>query len=162
MRRVRHIVSLVITTERLELHPFTVELATAIAGADPGGRDWIDGFPREDDQDAARMFLKLPADTYPSYAIVVRLSGQTVGSIGFFGPPDDEGTVMIGYGLAEAARGFGYATEAVRGLIGYAFSRPEVTRILADTDADNVASHRVLEKAGFARVAPGQWVHERG
>jgi len=76
----------VIATERLDLHPFTVELASAIVAGDAAGRHWIEGFPREDDQDAAGMFLKLPGDTYCSYTIVDRGSGQTVGTIGFFGP----------------------------------------------------------------------------
>jgi RimJ/RimL family protein N-acetyltransferase len=95
----------VIATERLDLHPFTVELASSIVAGDAAGRHWIEGFPREDDQDAAGMFLKLPGDTYCSYTIVDRGSGQTVGTIGFFGPPDERGAVMVGYGLAEAARG---------------------------------------------------------
>ncbi len=153
---------MVITTDRLELQPFTVELATAIAAADSGGRLWIDGFPREDDQDAARMFLKHPSDDFPSFVIVRRDTGETVGSIGFFGAPDEHGAVMVGYGLAEVARGHGYATEAVRALVGYAFARPEVTRVVADTDLDNFASHRVLEKAGFSSPTKAHWVHERG
>jgi RimJ/RimL family protein N-acetyltransferase len=142
----------VISTDRLLLEPFSIELAKAIVAGDPAGRRWMAGFPRPDDQDAASIYLKAPNDTYPSYVIVLRESGQAVGSIGFFGPPDETGAVVIGYGLAEAARGLGYATEAVRGLIRYAFSRPEVTRIVADTDLENVPSHRVLEKAGFART----------
>lgn len=141
-----------ITTERLRLEPFTVESATAIRAGDATGRRWIDGFPRPDDRDAAGIYLKLPNDAYPSYEIVLRQNGESVGTIGFFGPPDAEGKVMIGYGLAEPARGQGYATEAVLGLIGYAFSRPEVTRIVADTHPENVPSHRVLEKAGFSHT----------
>jgi RimJ/RimL family protein N-acetyltransferase len=142
----------VITTERLRLEPFTVESATAILAGDPQGRRWTAGFPRPDDRDAAGIYLKAPNDAYPSYVIVLRESGETLGTVGFFGPPDGTGAVMIGYGLAEPARGFGYATEAVRGLIGYAFSHPEVTRIVAETHPENVPSHRVLEKAGFART----------
>lgn len=151
-----------ITTERLELHPFTVELAGAIAAGEADGRKWIDGFPREDDQDAARMFLDKPSEAFPSYVVVRRDTSETVGSIGFFGPPGEDGAVMIGYGLAESARGYGYATEAVRALVGYAFAHAEVTRVLADTDLDNFASHRVLEKAGFTSDTKAQWVHERG
>jgi RimJ/RimL family protein N-acetyltransferase len=149
----------VITTERLRLEPFTPETAAAIVAGDAAGRRWIEGFPRPDDRDAAGIYLKLPSDAYPSYEIVLREGGETVGTIGFFGPPDDAGTVMIGYGLAEPARGFGYATEAVRGLIGYAFSRPEVARIVADTHTENVPSHRVLEKAGFTRTHSTETAH---
>jgi GNAT superfamily N-acetyltransferase len=73
-------------------------------------------------------------------------------TIGFFGPPEQNGTVMVGYGLVEQARGFGYATEALGALVAYAASRPEVSRIAADSDLDNIASHRVLEKCGFSRT----------
>jgi RimJ/RimL family protein N-acetyltransferase len=152
----------VITTDRLHLRPFTLELATAVVAGDREGRNWIDGFPREDDQDGARMFIDHPSYTFPSYAIELQSTGETIGSIGFFGPPDEHGTVMLGYGLAEQARGFGYATEALRGLIVYAFSHPEVTQIVADTDLDNVASHRVLEKTGFVRTHSTDTAHWYG
>ena len=40
-----------------------------------------------------------------------------IGAAGFQGPPDDTGAVRVGYGLAESARGHGYATEALRALL---------------------------------------------
>jgi RimJ/RimL family protein N-acetyltransferase len=72
-----------------------------------------------------------------------------VGTIGFFGPPGADGVVMIGYGLVTAARGHGYATEALRAIVGVAVSDSRVQWIEADPERDNAASHRVLEKAGF-------------
>ncbi|GIH10720.1 hypothetical protein Rhe02_87870 [Rhizocola hellebori] len=141
-----------IVTSRLELHPFTIPLAAAIAAADGTGQQWATGFPREDDQDAARMFLRAPSAEFGSYEIKTSETGQTVGTIGFFGPPEENGTVMLGYGLVEQARGFGYATEALRALVTYALARPEVARLVADPDLDNFASHGVLEKCGFTRT----------
>jgi RimJ/RimL family protein N-acetyltransferase len=142
----------VITTSRLELHPFTVETASAIAGGDPRERRWAPGFPREDDRDAAQMFLRAPSGEFGSFEICSGETKEAIGTIGFFGPPDEEGTVMIGYGLVEQARGFGYATEALRALVDYALARPEVSALVADPDLDNTASQRVLEKCGFSRT----------
>jgi RimJ/RimL family protein N-acetyltransferase len=140
----------VIATERLDLIPFTIDSARAAVDGVPGdGPGWADGFPREDDQDAARMFLRAPDSVFGSWFVVARESGEVIGTIGFFGPPDADGTLMVGYGLVASARQRGYATEALRALVGYGLAGPAVVRIVADPDLDNLASHRVLEKAGF-------------
>ena len=40
-------------------------------------------------------------------------------------------------------------TEMVCGLVKWASQQPEVQRVVADTQAENVASQKVLEKSGF-------------
>jgi RimJ/RimL family protein N-acetyltransferase len=57
----------------------------------------------------------------------------------------------IGYSLAPNERGKGYCTEAVNLMVDYLFLSKESIRIQAQTDAKNVASQRVLEKAGFKK-----------
>ncbi|MGJ3231700.1 MAG: GNAT family N-acetyltransferase [Oceanicaulis sp.] len=74
---------------------------------------------------------------------------RAVGTGGFFGPPDAEGVVEIGYAMAASFREQGLATEAVTGLLDWAFSHEEVTRVLAFTEPHLSASRRVLEKTGF-------------
>jgi RimJ/RimL family protein N-acetyltransferase len=59
--------------------------------------------------------------------------------------------VEIGYGLAPSARGHGYAAEAVIALLAIAAERG-VTAVLADTEIDNIASQRTLERARFRLV----------
>lgn len=61
------------------------------------------------------------------------------------------GQAMVGYSLASAARGKGYMTRAVKLLVDWAFANTALHRIVAGTDVSNTASHRVLERAGFAR-----------
>ena len=70
----------------------------------------------------------------------------------FRGRPDDTGAVRIGYGLAESARGHGYATEAVRALLAWARGQDGLTCVLADTTRSNVASQKVMERAGMHRI----------
>ena len=63
----------------------------------------------------------------------------------------DYRSASMGYCLDNAAWGRGYATEAARALLQWAFVTLEPNRIQAETDTRNVASARVLEKLGFVR-----------
>ncbi|MCQ2558996.1 MAG: GNAT family N-acetyltransferase [Oscillospiraceae bacterium] len=84
------------------------------------------------------------------YAVwFIRLhSGKTIGDYCFKGLSDD-GCVEIGYGLQPEYWGKGYTTEAVIAAVDWALRQPGVKRIEAETDPDNTASQRVLEKSGF-------------
>jgi len=57
----------------------------------------------------------------------------------------------MGIGLLPEARGKGYGTRAQRLLVDYLFAHTPVERIEADTEAENIAEQRALEKAGFVR-----------
>jgi ribosomal-protein-alanine N-acetyltransferase len=139
-------------TQRLSLTLLDRETAQAIMDNDRSGRAWHEHFPREDDRDGVGAWLGHGDPVFGNFVIVEQSSGEAVGTIGFFGPPAETGTVMLGYGLVEPARGHGYATEALRALVGYAARQPAVKRVVADTDKDNVPSQRVLEKAGFTKT----------
>ena len=71
-----------------------------------------------------------------------------MGNLSFKGFNDD-GSVEIGYGIDEAYQGQGYATEAVNAAVMWALQQPGVTRVDAETESDNKASQRVLEKCEF-------------
>ena len=60
-------------------------------------------------------------------------------------------SVEIGYWLGRALWGRGIVTDAVRAATGHAFAALDARRVFAVPFADNVASHRVLEKAGYVR-----------
>ena len=85
------------------------------------------------------------------YAIwMIELKDSThIGELCFKGLSAD-GIAEIGYGISEAYQNNGYATEAVKAVLEWAFSHPEVAAVEAETDSDNTASKRVLEKCGFA------------
>lgn len=86
------------------------------------------------------------------FVMVDRDNGEPVGSCAFKGPPDDEGMVEIGYGVDEAHRGRGYATESALAMARFALGQDAVRVVRAHTRLDGVASMRVLEKCGFERV----------
>ena len=75
-------------------------------------------------------------------------SGERVGDLCFKGLSPD-GCVEIGYGLLPEYWGKGYATEAVKAMTEWASKQPGVKRIEAETDPENTASQRVLEKTGY-------------
>lgn len=70
-----------------------------------------------------------------------------VGDLSFKGLHD--GMVEIGYGMKKEYEGQGYMTEAVTAMAEWASNQPGVTRVEAETDPDNIASKKVLQKAGF-------------
>lgn len=90
-------------------------------------------------------------DQWDWYAIwMIELKdGTHIGELCFKGLSAD-GIAEIGYGISEEYQNKSYATEAVKGVLEWAFSRSEVTAVEAETDPDNTASKRVLEKCGFA------------
>ena len=89
-------------------------------------------------------------DQWEWYAIwVIELNdGTHIGDLCFKGL-DSNGVAEIGYGVLEEYQGQDYATEAVKAALRCAFQNPIVTAIEAETEDDNAASKRVLEKCGF-------------
>ena len=75
---------------------------------------------------------------------------RAVGMGGFHGRPDAKGAVELTYAMLPSFREQGLATETVEALAGWAFSHPEVTKIVAQTEPHLTASRRVLEKTGFS------------
>ena len=75
-------------------------------------------------------------------------NGTHIGELCFKGL-NSTGIVEIGYGIIEKYQEHGYATEAVKAISNWAFQEPKVIAIEAETDDNNIASKRVLEKCGF-------------
>jgi len=78
-------------------------------------------------------------------------TGEYAGDIGlyYWEPTTQQG--MVGYSLLPEWRGRGFATRSVRLVADWAIRRVGLIRVIAGTAADNVASQRVLERAGFVR-----------
>ncbi len=80
--------------------------------------------------------------------MIEKTDGTHLGDLCFKGIEDGR-SPEIGYGIREAFQGQGYATEAVRLALQWAFQHPQVCAVEAETDPDNAASQRVLSKCGF-------------
>ncbi|MFD8704804.1 GNAT family N-acetyltransferase [Kitasatospora sp. NPDC059648] len=143
-----------LVTERLILHPLTPRQARRILAGTPGPEGWwAPGYPADGDLAGARRYLQVCAhdgDPQPfgAYEIRLREDGRAIGGAGFHAAPGPDGTATVGYGLIPAARGHGYATEALRALLELARTHG-AARVVGDTDLDNTASQRVMAAAGM-------------
>jgi ribosomal-protein-alanine N-acetyltransferase len=75
--------------------------------------------------------------------------GAFLGWVGLTGWNPDHRSARLGFVLGEAAWGHGYATEAARALLQWAFGALDLNRVQAEADTRNAASARVLDKLGF-------------
>lgn len=159
-----------IRTPRLDLVVATLDLLRAELDsparfAERLGLAVPDGWPPgEYDEGAIRWVVgKLEEDASRSewwfYYVVRRATAEApaalVGCAGYKGPPDESGTVEIGYSVLPAEQRRGYASEATRGLLDHAFAHPGVRRVIAQTLPHLVPSIGVLDKCGFRLVGPG-------
>jgi len=81
--------------------------------------------------------------------------GALAGGVSWFtvphGPTGACRALNIGISLLPGHRGRGYGAAAQRALAEYLFATTLVERIEAETDVENVAERRALERAGFTR-----------
>jgi len=86
---------------------------------------------------------------YTNWKIVRRDGDRVVGGLCFKGPPDGLGQVEVGYGIEAQYQNHGYMTEALRAACQWALAQPGVQAVIAETDMEDSASQRVLQRAGF-------------
>lgn len=140
-------------TERLVLLPQSMAAARALlAGADPG-LPLAEGYPHADSLDALRMHVEHGGPDDGGWFVTLAEDGRVVGDCGTFGPPDADGRVEIGYGLAAPFRGRGLGTEAVGALVDWLVAQPDIRTVTASVEVGNEPSRRLLAALGFTLVA---------
>ena len=82
--------------------------------------------------------------------LIEKKDGSKIGYIQHFNYPPVK-RLEIGFSMIPNERGKGYCTEAVRIMIDYLFLSKDLIRIQAQTETGNLASQKVLEKAGFSK-----------
>ena len=143
----------VIQTERLRLCALDNRHFEAYAEmlADPGTTRFVgDGQPL-DRMNAWRSMAMLLGHWalrgYGMWAVELADSGDFIGRVGLHNPegwPDIE----LGWMLVPGERHKGYATEAARAALDFAFTRLRVPRAISLIRADNSASERVARRIG--------------
>lgn len=149
-----------LTTPRLILRRFQAsDLDSFVAyRADPDVarfQSW-ENFVRADGvafiEEMSRQNPDTPGEWF-QFAIELKSDATMIGDCALHVYADRPNTAEIGFTLAPAHQGHGYAYEAVAGLLDYAFGNLKKSRIEALTDVRNVRSIAVLERLGFMRNA---------
>lgn len=148
-----------LTTPRLRLRPLgPTEMQALLEGVPAPGLEWAEGYPLDGTLVAVAMqedLVRRGVDRggFCHYQVILPERDLVIGDVGFHAPPDDLGEVSVGFGIVPAARGRGFAVEALRTVLDWALRQPEVRSVHADTDLVNLASQRVLAAAGMRLAA---------
>jgi RimJ/RimL family protein N-acetyltransferase len=144
-------------TARLRLRPVTSTDADALFAMHSSAhvlRFW-DAPPWSERERAERFVAacqQMAEEGSGSRPAIERVSdGAFIGWCGLTRWNPDYRSASLGYCLVDTAWGHGYATEAARALLQWAFDTLDLNRVQAETDTRNAASARVLEKLGFQR-----------
>lgn len=87
-----------------------------------------------------------------NWLVIRQDNREAVGSVAFGGKPDAAGAVLVGYAMYPTREGNGYATEAVRAAVDWAFAQPGVRIVRALAPVWNTPAVHVAEKVGMRPV----------
>src|SRR4051812_7761002 len=161
-----HVAPLTVLTTRLELIAATAETVSlelrnveqfATALGVPVPASWP---PPLNDEASQRWYLEMLQRSASAvgwalwYLIRREPTRELVGVAGFKGRPLD-GSCEIGFSLLPSFQANGYATEASRDLIRWAFSHRDVERVTSETLPDLLDSIRVMKKCGMRFIGDG-------
>lgn len=160
----------ILTTERLRLRQLThadAEDMMAIFG-DPEVLRYLNDPPTDTPEKAIGLIDWLSGSFSEqdglNWAITLPRDDKLIGTCGAYHWHRSDRHIDIGYHIAQAHWGKGYATEAARAIIGWCFDNLDVHRIQADCTDGHIASERVMLKCGFRLEGVWRescWEHER-
>ena len=139
--------------KKCTIRPWRLDDAESIAKHANNRKVWLavrDRFPHPYTFQDAHEFLQRATTEQPEMKFCIEIEGVAVGGIGVH-PGEDvhRHTATMGYWLSEQYWGRGTMTEAVTAVTNFCFENFPLRRISAEVFANNPASARMLEKAGF-------------
>ena len=148
-----------IETERLLLRRSRPEDAATISAyrSDPNVNRQ-QGWDRTDLEgvlaDIVEMSGRSPGEPggWVQFTVEERGGGRIVGDVGLSVADGEPGVIKVGYTIDPAFQGLGYATEAIRALVEYAFETLGAELVRAHASSENAPSIRVAEKVGMRLV----------
>ena len=142
-------------TENLILRRYRTEDAEALyekLGTDPDMARYSGWNPYATQglaQETVRRFMESYEEAH-AYSWVMDVDGLVVGTIGAYDYVEDQ--IEVGFSVARAWRGRGFATEALRKVLKYLTENEGISCVTAWCAGENAASRSVMEKAGMHRV----------
>ena len=153
-----------IKTERLHITKFELDMAETVHlnSLDEDNRTFNPNevFETIEDARAAVEFLisVYENDTGPLVYPVLLADGTNIGYVQAV--PMEDGKWEVGYHVAKAYTGKGYATEALKAFLPAIMKKLAIKEILGICVAENIASRKVLEKAGFTKEFEGMGIYQ--
>jgi [ribosomal protein S5]-alanine N-acetyltransferase len=149
---------------RVVLRPFRLDDVAAVLAyaSDPEVTRYLE-WDAYDDPATAAAFIRSTLSagaTWIARAITLRETGAVIGGCDLRIVSTRDRRAELGYGLARAHWGHGYATEAARLLVGFGFEHLGLVRIQAICAVDNERSARTLDRLGMrreGRLAQYRW-----
>jgi ribosomal-protein-alanine N-acetyltransferase len=154
-----------VRTQRLHLYPMSPEAIDALVAGDAARLRSITGVqfptpvapPPYMAESLPVVLNRLRAHAEESawwnWLVVRQDTAEVVGSVAFGGMPDAQGAVLIGYAMYPDRVGSGFATEAVRAMVEWAFAQPGVEVVRALAPVWNTPAVHVAEKIGMRPVS---------
>ena len=152
-------------TARLELTPLDADAIQALLAGDANRLQQLTGaaFPQpvgpppymaESLPIVGTRLRKSPEEApWWNWLVVRQEDREAVGAVAFGGKPDAAGAALIGYAMYPGHEGRGYATEAVKAMIEWAFAQPGVNTVRALAPVWNTPAVHVAEKVGMRPVS---------
>jgi aminoglycoside 6'-N-acetyltransferase len=148
-----------ITTDRLVLRRSIPEDAETISAyrSDPNVNRQ-QGWDRTDVDsvraDIVEMSRRSPGEPggWVQFTVLDREGGRVVGDVGLSPAEPETDVIKVGYTIAPAFQGAGFATEAIAALVDYAFDTLGAQAVRAHASALNAPSIRVAEKVGMRLI----------
>jgi ribosomal-protein-alanine N-acetyltransferase len=144
-----------------ELQRLRADHADSVLAFELANRAYFAGFISDRGDEFFDQFAEQHADMLAqqesgscAFHVLVREDGTVLGRFNLFGLED--GTAELGYRVAQDVAGQGVATATVQELCRLAAAQYGVRMIRARTTSANVASQRVLIKAGFDVAGPAE------
>lgn len=146
-------------SERLLLIPFTSQICKNLIRNDfsdlyaiglKRGKSWPDDDVLETLPKISNNLSLVEAPTgFESWMVIKNDTLEIIGDLGFKGFNYEKENIDIGYGIIKEERGKGYAEEASKALIKWAFTQDIVKEITARCLIDNTSSIKLLKKLNF-------------
>jgi len=152
-----HSGTVLLETKRLILRPTAISDAEQMYNnwaSDPEVTKYLTWQPHADIEASKAVLAEWDKENervdYYHWGMVLKESGQIVGTGGALGIDEEHQSTELGYCISRACWGKGYMSEAVSAMIEYLFDVVGLNRIVARHYPENIASGRVMEKCGMA------------
>jgi RimJ/RimL family protein N-acetyltransferase len=145
-------------TTNFELREWQMTDAASLAENANNIRIWNnlrDALPHPYSEEDGKQYIQMVLDKpKPTTNLTIAVDGKAIGSIGIVLHTDIERiTAELGYFIGENYWNRGITTEAVKQMTAYSFANFQLHKIYATPFDFNIASQKVLQKAGFEREA---------